>query len=88
MPVGLANRRTFIAGLGGAAAWPVVAPAQSGKRPLVGILALSPLSRARPTSQHFSKQCRTSDGWKIGILNWRIAIGMASPNCFNQWQRS
>ena len=32
------NRRTFIAGLGSAAAWPVVAWAQTRERPMVAYL--------------------------------------------------
>jgi putative ABC transport system substrate-binding protein len=39
MPLGQTNRRTFIAGIGGAAAWPMVAWAQE-PMPLVGFLYL------------------------------------------------
>jgi putative ABC transport system substrate-binding protein len=38
MPVGLTNRRTFIAALGSAAAWPVVARAQSERVGRIGVL--------------------------------------------------
>src|SRR5262245_29889292 len=38
MPVGPTNRRAFIAGLGSAAAWPVVARAQRTKTPRIGVL--------------------------------------------------
>jgi putative tryptophan/tyrosine transport system substrate-binding protein len=47
------RRREFIAGLGGAAAWPVIARAQQTTKPIVGILTSSP-----PTNNfrlHFSQ---------------------------------
>jgi putative ABC transport system substrate-binding protein len=40
MPVGQRNRRAFIAALGGAAAWPIVARAQQSKVSRVGYLSL------------------------------------------------
>ena len=41
MPVGRTNRRAFIAGLGGAVAWPLAAPGQQTAMPLVGWLGVN-----------------------------------------------
>ena len=46
MPIGQTNRRAFIAGLGGAAVWPLVARAQQGPMPIVGLIDLHAPNRA------------------------------------------
>ena len=70
------KRRTFIAGLGAAAAWPVVARAQQTRLPSVGILlvGLSPDSKA---AQHFRRGLRDAgylDGRNL-VIEWRTANG-------------
>src|SRR5262245_46200598 len=51
MQVGLTNRRAFIAWLGGAAAWPIVARGQQpDRKPLIGILSPGRAELADPTS--------------------------------------
>jgi putative tryptophan/tyrosine transport system substrate-binding protein len=53
------RRRAFIAGLGGAAAWPVVARAQSqGGRPLVAFLQIGPQETAAPYLSAFAQGMR------------------------------
>ncbi len=52
MQVGRINRRAFIAGLGGAAAWPVVARAQQSATPVVGFLT-GGLSYKAPVMQPY-----------------------------------
>jgi putative tryptophan/tyrosine transport system substrate-binding protein len=44
MPVGRTNRRAFIAGLGGAATWPLVARGQPAT-PVIGFLGVSSLEK-------------------------------------------
>jgi putative ABC transport system substrate-binding protein len=57
------NRRSFIAALGGAAAWPLVAHAQArGKRPLVAFLMTGPAPSAAPYLAAFTQG--------MGDLGW------------------
>ena len=49
------RRRTFIGGLGSAAAWPVVVRAQQPAMPVVGYLGSTSPQRARPQTAAFLK---------------------------------
>jgi putative ABC transport system substrate-binding protein len=66
MPVGRTNRRAFIAGLGGAAAWPLVARGQqAAKVASVGYLAAS--SEAGDRDRRMAFVQRFNDlGWVEG----------------------
>jgi len=66
MPVGRTNRRAFIAALGGAAAWPVVARAQQvPKLPTVGYLDMSSRSTGAAATAAFVQRLREL-GWSEG----------------------
>ena len=76
------RRRDFIALLGGAAAWPVVAQAQQpqSKRPLVGFLGGASFQTARPTIDAFLDGMRELghvEGRSIDI-EYRFADGILS----------
>ena len=68
MPVGRTNRRAFIAGLGGAAAWPIVARGQqqAGSIPLVGFL-----NSASPDSYRFNADSFREGLTKAGFVEGR-----------------
>ena len=55
-----ANRRAFIAALGGAAAWPVVAGAQQPVMPVVGFLNSTSVDGYRPMLNAFRKGLQES----------------------------
>ena len=57
MLVGQTNRRAFIAGLGGAAAWPLVARAQQ-PMPVMGFLTRRLVRRLPAMGNAFVKACK------------------------------
>jgi putative tryptophan/tyrosine transport system substrate-binding protein len=74
------RRREFIAGLGGAAAWPLTARTQQSKMPVVGFLSLEPVSLTAPAFLEFRQGLAESgffDGQNITFefrvpgANWR-----------------
>ena len=75
------RRREFIAGLGGAAAWPVVARGQqAGKPPLIGFFGSSTPSAMTPWIAAFVQRLREL-GWIEGrtvAIEYRWAEGRIS----------
>ena len=80
MPVSRTNRREFIAGLGGAAAWPLVARGQQPKKVYrIGFLANDPTIPTTSAGQAFLAGLRESgfvEGDNI-VIERRFAEGMA-----------
>jgi len=72
------RRRTFIAGLGSAAAWPLVAQAQQpGKIYRLGLLGNDPSIPKQPAGRAFLDGLRESgfiEGKNI-VIEWRFAQG-------------
>jgi len=62
------RRRTFIAGLGSAAAWPLAARAQQAKMPVIGFL--SSASNAPPGGPE-----RTPKGFRAGLNEAGYFVG-------------
>jgi putative tryptophan/tyrosine transport system substrate-binding protein len=59
------NRREFIAGLGGVATWPLVARAQQGHLPLVGVLRPNPKDIVETFAEPFRRYMKAI-GWEEG----------------------
>jgi putative ABC transport system substrate-binding protein len=78
MPLGPPNRRAFIAGLGGAAAWSSVARAQqAAKLPIIGFLGAATPSTTTPWIAAFVQRLREF-GWVEGrniVIEYRWAEG-------------
>jgi putative ABC transport system substrate-binding protein len=71
------RRRTFIAGLGGAAAWPMVARAQAPKIPVIGYLNSESLQTARQYFDAFHRglaEAGYAEGRNVAI-EYRWALG-------------
>jgi putative tryptophan/tyrosine transport system substrate-binding protein len=74
------RRREFIAGLGGAVAWPLAARAQQGAMPVVGVLDVGP---RRPDARYVAefRQSLAEAGFVEGktvAIEWR---GGEATNC-------
>jgi putative ABC transport system substrate-binding protein len=59
------RRREFIAALGGAAAWPLVARAQQGRLPVIGVLRLNPRDVLESFAEPFRRYMKAA-GWEEG----------------------
>jgi putative tryptophan/tyrosine transport system substrate-binding protein len=77
MPVGQTNRRAFIAGLGGAVAWPVVAGAQQRTMPAIGFLSSRSANDSALQDAAFRKALNETgyvDGRNV-VIDYRWANG-------------
>jgi putative tryptophan/tyrosine transport system substrate-binding protein len=87
------KRREFLAGLGGAAAWPIVAGAQQGQR-LRRIGMITPLSADdSPIFVAAFAQGLQERGWTIGgnvriDYRWGASDGDLAANSRPNWLRS
>ena len=71
------RRREFIAGLGGAVAWPLVAWAQQPAMPVIGFLNSGSLGSAAQQVEAF-RQGLEENGYRVGqnvVLDFRWAEG-------------
>ena len=72
------NRREFIAGLGGAAAWPVVAPAQQAAIPVIGHLGALSADDSKNFTVAFLqglKEAGYVDGQNVAVqYRWAAAV--------------
>ena len=88
MPVGQTNRRAFIAGVGGAAAWPVVGRGQQSVTPIIGFLgaeAYEPWAERVEAFRHGLSEAGFVEGRNVTIeYRWangqHVQLPILAPN--------